>query len=243
MSWIGSLLGNEVSHMGNLFHDFSLKNAEQLFLGAADPISAKGWGAITGQHFTPMVGQLGGETQAQYDESAKQGVNVKPAETMGGIANAIAGYEAGGYFGSSGALGNLFAQGAEKLDGTSASEGKTTAETSQLLGLYDTATGGSSASSQSGGAMDLSDYNSWFKGLSGLLGGSSAAKAGSSTGTVSGGSAPAGGGSGGSGWGDSPDYFTSLFNFGPGAVKTTNTNEPITLASPNYSAMLLNGLG
>jgi len=241
MSWIGSLLGNEVSHIGNLFSDFSGKNAEQLLLGAADPLSSKIWGGITGQKFTPMVGQLGGETQQQFNESAQQGVNVKPAETMGGIANAIAGYEAGGYFGSSGGLGSLFAQGAEKLDGTSATEGKTTAETSALLGLYDQATGGSSTSSQSGGAMDLSDYNSWFKGLGGLLGGSSSSvNSASSTGTFSGGSAPS---SGGSGWGDSPDYFTSLFNFGPGSVKTSDTNTPVTLASPNYSAMLLNGMG
>lgn len=229
MSWIGSLLGNEVSHIGNLFHDFNGKNAEQLLLGAADPLSSKLWGKVTGQKFTPMVGQLGGETQAQFDKSASQGVNVGPAETMGAIANSIAGYEAGGYFGSSGTLGNLFTQGAEKLDGTSASEGKTSAEASALLGLFDKFTGGSSASSQSGGAMN---YGSEIDSLSKLFGGSSSGSSGATS------SAGSGGGSGS----DSPDYFTSLFNFGPGAVSQTN-NTPTTLASPNYSAMLLNGLG
>lgn len=234
MSWIGSLLGNEVSHIGNLFHDFNAKNAEQLLLGAADPLSSKIWGKVTGQKFTPMVGQLGGETQAQFDESARQGVNVGPAETMGAIANSIAGYEAGGYFGSSGALGSLFTQGAERLDGTSASEGKTSAEASALLGLYDKFTGGSSLSSQSGGAMDL---GGWFDGLSKLAG-----QGGSSGASTSGGSStPAVSSSGVSG-DNSPDYFTSLFNFGPGSVSAQN-NQDLSLASPDYASMLLNGLG
>ena len=239
MSWIGSLLGNEVSHIGNLFSDFSGKNAEQLLLGAADPISSKVWGGITGQKFTPMVGQLGGETQAQFNESAKQGVNVGPAQTMGAIANAIAGYEAGGYFHSSGTLGNIFTQGAEKLDGTQATEGKTSAETSALLQLYDKFSGDTANSSESGGSMDLSDMGGLFNGLGGLfgLGGNSSTPAAASTSGFS------GGGGGGNSFGDSPDYFTSLFNFGPGSVKTSDTNEPVTLASPNYSAMLLNGMG
>lgn len=235
MSWIGSLIGNEVHHIGNLFSDFSAKNAEQLFLGAADPLSAKMWGGITGQKFTPMVGQLGGETQAQFDEAAKQGVNVKPAETMGGIANAVAGYEAGGYFGSSGALGGLLAQGSEKLDGTSATEGKTTAEASALLGLFDQATGGSSAGSRSGGAMS---FGSMFNGL----GGSKSSAGGGSAGASMGGG---GGQSMGSTQSNTPDYFTSLFNFGPGSVSTSDQTitQPINLTSPNYSDMLLNGLG
>lgn len=239
MSWIGDLFKGEVSHTINLFSqmgDKPWKTGAQFLLGAGDPLSAKMWSGITGTKFTPLVGQLGGETQAQFDESAKQGVNVKPVETMGGIANAIAGYEAGGYFGSSGALGNLFTQGAEKLDGTTESEGKTSALTSKFLGLYDSATGGSSASSQSGGAMDLSSLNGLFNGLGGMFGGASAATGG--TGSVTGGGSTVGGSPG-----DYPDYFTSLFNFGPGAVKTADTNEPVTLASPNYSAMLLNGLG
>lgn len=231
MSWIGDLLGNEVSHMGNLFSNFDSKNAEQLFLGAADPISSKLWGGVTGQKFTPMVGQLGGETQAQFDQSAKQGVNVGPAETMGAIANSVAGYEAGGFFGSSGALGSAFTQGAEKLDGTSATEGKTSAQASSLLGLFDQATGGSSASSQSGGAMNLGGLAS---GISSLFGGGSS---GGSAGASGGGST----GGGSAGPNDSPDYFTSLFSFGPGAVKT----QPVSPATSavNYSDMLLNGLG
>lgn len=114
MSFLGSLLGNESSHIGNLFSGFGAKNGEQLLLGAADPLSAKLWGGVTGQHFTPMVGQLGGETNAQYAQSDAQGVNTGPARFMGGIANAIAGAEAGGYFGGGG---GLFTAGAGALDG------------------------------------------------------------------------------------------------------------------------------
>jgi hypothetical protein len=114
MSFLGSLLGNETSHIGNLFSGFGAKNGEQLLLGAADPLSAKLWGGVTGQHFTPMVGQLGGETNAQYAQSDAQGVNTGPARFMGGIANAIAGAEAGGYFGGGG---GLLTAGAGALDG------------------------------------------------------------------------------------------------------------------------------
>jgi len=240
MSWIGDLFKGELSHTKNLFSqmgDKPWKTGAQFLLGAGDPLSAKMWSGITGTKFTPLVGQLGGETQAQFDESARQGVNVKPVETMGGIANAIAGYEAGGYFNSSGSLGSLFAQGAEKLDGTSATEGETTAETSALLGLYDKFAG-SSASTDTGNGMDLSSFDGLFGQLGGSLSGKTAAP---SSGYSGGGT---NGGGGGDGFGDSPDYFTSLFNFGPGSVKTADqVNEPITLASPNYSAMLLNGMG
>jgi len=104
MSFLGSLFGNEVSHIGNLFHDFSLKNAEQLLLGAADPAGAKVWGGITGQHFTPLVTKWGGETQAQFAQSDAQGVNTGPSRTMGHVADSIAqAYAmnwAGGAFGS-----------------------------------------------------------------------------------------------------------------------------------------------
>lgn len=115
MSWLGDVLGNEKSHMSNLFGNFGIKNAEQMVLGAADPIGAGLWSGITGQHFTPMVGQLGGETGAQYDQSDAQGVNTGPGRFMGKVADMIAGTEAGGYFGGGG---GLLAQGSGALSGT-----------------------------------------------------------------------------------------------------------------------------
>lgn len=115
MGFLSDLLGNEVSHVGDLFSNFSGKNAEQLALGAADPLSAKLWGGVTGQNFTPMVGQLGGETGAQYAQSQAQGVNTAPAQFMGQIANTVAGAEAGSYFGGGG---SLLSTGSNDLSGT-----------------------------------------------------------------------------------------------------------------------------
>lgn len=115
MSFFGDLLGNEGSHLGNLFGNFGVKNGEQMLLGAADPLGAKLWGSVTGQNFTPMVGQLGGETGAQYDASDAQGVNTGPSRFMGGVANAVAGSMAGNYFGGGG---GLLTSGSNALSGT-----------------------------------------------------------------------------------------------------------------------------
>lgn len=106
---VGDVVGNEVSHMGNLFKQIGedpVKSLEQFGLGAADPLGAKLWGGVTGQNFTPMVNQFGGETQAQYEQSKAQGVNVGPSMTLGGIADTVAGIWGGSAAGR--ALGGAF---------------------------------------------------------------------------------------------------------------------------------------
>lgn len=131
MSFLGSLLGNEVSHNSNLFSGFGVKNGEQLLLGAADPIGAKLWGGVTGQNFTPMVTQLGGETPTQYGQSDAQGVNTGPSRFMGSIADAIAGAEAGSYFN---VPGGLFTAGSNALTpGETNSAGITAAASAPYL--------------------------------------------------------------------------------------------------------------
>ena len=106
---IGDVIGNEVSHIGNLFGQMGKdpgKTLEQFALGAADPLGAKLWGGVTGQQFTPLVNQFGGETKAQFEQSKGQGVNVGPSMTLGGIADTVAGIWGGSEAGS--ALGSLF---------------------------------------------------------------------------------------------------------------------------------------
>ena len=90
---IGDVLSNEASHVKNLFGqmgDSPGKTLEQFALGAADPFGAKLWGKVTGQDFTPLVGQMGGETNAQFAESRKQGVDTGTSQTLGQIANVVA---------------------------------------------------------------------------------------------------------------------------------------------------------
>lgn len=192
---VGDVVGNEVSHIGNLFHqmgDHPGKTLEQFALGAADPFSAKMWGKVTGQKFTPLVGQMGGETKAQYEQSKAQGVNVGPSMTLGGIADTIAtiwgGYEAGG------ALGDAFgAGGAAAEGGGAAAEGGGAAVDSGSVNLFADAVPGA------GG-----DVGATASGM----GGAGADTAG--IGTMAG----SGGGAGGGGVGN---FLSSVFGTGGGA--------------------------
>jgi len=107
---VGDILDNEVSHMGNLFQqigDNPGKSLEQFALGAADPLGAKLWGGITGQDFTPMVNQFGGETGAQFAQSDSEGVNTRTSRLLGHVADTVAGIWGGSAAGSAigGALG------------------------------------------------------------------------------------------------------------------------------------------
>ena len=139
--FLSSAVKNEVSHTENLVKGIvhsPAKSIAQFALGAADPLSSKIWNKAIGTHFTPLVGQLGGETQAQFAQSEKQGVNTGAGRTLTTIANAIAASEAGGYFASSAGLGGL--------SGTAAKTGA-----SKLIGA------GTAALDKSGGNMSAQD--------------------------------------------------------------------------------------
>lgn len=106
--FLGDIVSNEISHTKNFFSDVGhdpVKQITQGLIGAEDPFGAKMWNTITGQHFTPNINQFGGETQAQYNQSAAQGINTGPAETMGHIADTVAGIW--GAAGAAGALGGV----------------------------------------------------------------------------------------------------------------------------------------
>jgi hypothetical protein len=121
---VGDVFDNEVSHIGNLFSQIGkdpIKSVEQFALGAADPLGAKIWGGITGQNFTPLVGQLGGETDAQFAQSRAQGVDTGPSQTLGQIANVVAGTIGGNAAGS--ALGGLLGSAGGAAGGAGGSGG------------------------------------------------------------------------------------------------------------------------
>lgn len=110
---VGDVFANEKSHIGNMFKAFGDspgKTLEQFALGAEDPLGAKIWSGITGQNLTPEVGQLGGETDAQYAQSRKEGVDTGTSQTLGQIANVVAAVWGGSAAG--GALGGAVEGGA-----------------------------------------------------------------------------------------------------------------------------------
>lgn len=122
MSTVTDVLHNEVSHMGNLFHqmaDSPLKSLAQGALGAADPLGAKLWSGVTGTHLTPLVGQFGGETNAQFAQSDAQGVNTGTSRTLGQVANAVAAAW-GGYGLASGGAGAAAGMGGGSAGGAGA---------------------------------------------------------------------------------------------------------------------------
>lgn len=136
---IGDIFANEASHVSNLLGSWSKspgKTLAQFALGAQDPLGAKIWSGVTGTKFTPSVGQFGGETDAQYAQSRKQGVDTGNSQTLGQIANVVAavwgGAEAGGALG--GAAGSA-GGGAEAGAGAGAGEGGAAGGGADVAGL------------------------------------------------------------------------------------------------------------
>jgi len=172
---IGDIFSNESSHIGDMLSSWGKspgKTLEQFALGAQDPLGAKLWGGVTGQKFTPSVGQMGGETSAQYAQSRNEGVDTGRSETLGQIANVVAavwgGYEAGGALG-----------GAAGGGGGGAAEGAAGA-----------GEGGASAGAADGGSVNL--FADAVPGAGGDVG--------ATAGGAGNGTAAAGAGSGSSSW-------------------------------------------
>ncbi len=215
-SSIGDIFSNEASHIGNLLGSFG-KNPgttlEQFGLGAEDPLGAKLWGTVLGQNLTPSVGQLGGETSAQYDQSKSQGVNTGPSQTLGAIANVVAGIWGGAEAG--GALGDAAGSVGGSAGGDAAGGGTAMGPAAGTLGAADS----SAASTQLG--LTATD-----------VGGSGSAAAG--TGSAAAGAGGAGGSS--SSWMDyaktvgkvlAPTVVSSLL-----APKPPKAAAPIAMPDP-----------
>lgn len=151
MSTVKDVLSNEVSHIGNLGHqiiDNPWKSLVQFGLGGADPFGAKLWSGVTGTKLTPLVGQMGGETDAQYAQSRAGGVNTGPSQFLGHVADAVA--AVWGAYGASGALG-----GAAGAAGDGAAAGGSTLPADVSVGTTGAggATAGAGASSGAGSLL------------------------------------------------------------------------------------------
>jgi len=178
MGWfshIGNVLKNEVSHTGNLLGGIihsPAKSIGQFAIGAGDPLSSKMWNSVLGTHFKPLVGQLGGETQAQFDQSARQGVNVKDGEFMGKVANTVAGSIAGSELGISGGLVTKLGAAGDAVGGNGPSSGTTLGGGSMATGTGSMGGSGTDWSSVIGGLGSLYNgmtANSQANGLQGIL--------------------------------------------------------------------------
>lgn len=93
---VGNMLEFEWDHLGNIFKDFG-KNPERIFLGAADPLSSKLWGGITGKDYDPIVNEWGGATEDRFnDYERRHGVgSLGYAREGHQVAQTIAGMYAG----------------------------------------------------------------------------------------------------------------------------------------------------
>lgn len=135
---IGDIFSNESSHISDMLGAFAKspgKTLAQFALGAEDPLGAKIWGGVTGENFTPAVGQLGGETDAQYAQSRKEGVDTGTSQTLGQIANVVAAVWGGSEAGS--ALGGLAGGGAGgAVEGGAAEGGASAAADSGSVNLF-----------------------------------------------------------------------------------------------------------
>jgi len=98
MSWLGDNLDFEKFNLGKIWDNIK-SNPLQAALGAEDPLSAKVWNGVLGTNWQPSVDQMGGPTGATFNAAQRAGINTGPASTMHDIAHAIAGAEAGSYFG------------------------------------------------------------------------------------------------------------------------------------------------
>jgi hypothetical protein len=155
MSTVTDVLHNEVSHIGNLFGQMGsnpLKTIGQFALGAADPLSAKLWSGVTGTHLTPLVGQFGGETNAQFAQSQSQGVNTGTSQMLGHVADAVA--AAWGSYGlasgGAGAAAGLGGDGAAAGGGVATADGGAALPADVSVGT--TGAGGSTAGAAGSGS-------------------------------------------------------------------------------------------
>lgn len=142
----GAIGSNEKSHFGNLLEQIG-DHPEALL--APDPFSSAVFRNATGDKgFEPLVGQLGGETGTQFKQSQAQGVNTGPSQTLGAIANVIAGAIAGGAVAGGG--GGAAADGVDAAETGAAADGSYAGEvglTSEDVGT------GAAAGNGTGGAV------------------------------------------------------------------------------------------
>lgn len=89
MGWLKDALGFEASHVSDLWAGIK-KDPKRLVLGV-DPLSTAGWNAVLGRQDEPLVNQVGGPTEQNYQNAENRGIDTGAGRTLHGIAGAVAG--------------------------------------------------------------------------------------------------------------------------------------------------------
>lgn len=136
----------EKVHLKDMFEQIK-KNPGRVLYGSFDPISTKLWNKLLGTDYTPIMNQLGGPTQENYQHAREQGVKgVAGTETLhdtvGTIASLFGGYGLGKVAGrGAAALGAVGEGGGEAAGGVAGSTADGVGEVAGS-GLGEAATGG-----------------------------------------------------------------------------------------------------
>lgn len=92
----------QIQSAGNTYS----KNPEQALLGINTPAEAYVWNSALGTHYSPTANMLGGPTQAQYAEGAKNGMNMQAGHIADSVAPAVIGAFTAGVGGAGASAGN-----------------------------------------------------------------------------------------------------------------------------------------
>lgn len=98
MGWLSDALRFEVQHTKDIFKNIK-KDPKRLVLGL-DPLTTGFWNWALDRNDEPIVNQLGGATERDYESAEAKGINTGPGRTMHGVAGTVAGWYGGNAAGS-----------------------------------------------------------------------------------------------------------------------------------------------
>lgn len=93
--FLGSIVETPTQQIQSAGNTYS-QHPEQAALGINTPAEAYAWNSLLGTNYSPTANMLGGPTQAQYAEGAKNGYNMQAGHVADAIAPAIIGAFTGG---------------------------------------------------------------------------------------------------------------------------------------------------
>ncbi|MGC4028930.1 MAG: hypothetical protein QM696_08665 [Steroidobacteraceae bacterium] len=108
MNFLNNVLGFEAFNAKDMLGKLK-KNPERLFLGAADPLSSRMWGKVTGKDYEPLVDQMGGaygghtlsvfgnKDGGVYQRARDAGIDTNAGGMMHDAAHIVSAMYGGGY--------------------------------------------------------------------------------------------------------------------------------------------------
>jgi len=103
--FLGSVVETPIQQIQSAGNTYS-QHPEQAALGINTPAEAYAWNSLLGTNYSPTANMLGGPTQAQYAEGAKNGMNMQAGHIADSIAPAVIGAFTAGAGGAAASAGN-----------------------------------------------------------------------------------------------------------------------------------------